>query len=816
MPKEIIYLVVLEIFDTIALVEKKFYFSNTRMVTSPVDFPDNIFFDPRILRACRIARTMFSPQRTFGPSQVGLGDLVLTNEDGGLDFFNDFSFDGRRLTQYRAERGSGGKFRQVLVANIAGEPVLTRRRFTIKVRDRQTLLDVFIQPNRYDGGNVLPDGLEGLPGDLGGKPKPLVFGRVININPPIVNTKKLIYQVSDGPIESLDAVYDKGVSLGRSLQSNNQETTPVATELLAVRFSNNTWMAMGASGVLLTSTDGGANWTSRTSEFGAEIVARGIYADSLTTFVIVGDANLLSTSDNTGVGWVARSSAFAALTFIRDAAFGTPFFVVVGDSNQIQTSTNGVDWTLRVSAFDPGDDILCVTFSESLALFVAGGVGGKIQTSPDGITWTEVESGFDSTISILGASFGNGLFCLVGESSGGTNIVVTTSPDGINWTSFQVIGFSFRDVQFSELLGRFVAAATSGERAHALLSSRDGNVWNFHDGGFSTSQIRGVGTNGEGEVLSVGEDGKIATANPPPTPYISETALLADANAPPAGSFNVFLEGGLFRLGSNPVGLVTADVTEGATAADRTAAQIFTRSLEQAGMSDIDWSDEDLLKLDANRPDELGYWTGLQDQFVSTVNNLIAQSIGGWWGADAVGQFRIQEVVAPGTAPVLLTFQDTDMVVDLNQVNSKDPGRGIPTFRSVIRYARNYAPTNDLAFGVTDERRAELNQQWREATKRDLSVKTAHLLAREQVYETLLVEEADAVAAAIRFQNLRGVVRRPYTFGVAYTEENELIDLGLIIEIIHPRFDLSEGKKFIVIEEDKDATKNIIKLTVWG
>ena len=634
--------------------------------------------------------------------------------------------------------------------------------------------------------------------------------------PPIVNTVKLIYQINDGPIASLDAVYDRGVSLGRSLQSHTQETTPVATDLFSARFSSNTWMAMGAAGVLLTSTDGGANWTARTSQFGAFTVARGFYSAALGSFVIVGDGNNISTSNNTGVSWVSRISAFAALTFIRDVTFGNPFFVMVGDANQIQTSTNGVDWTLRTSAFDPGDNITSIVFAEPLGLFIAGGQMGRIQTSPDGITWTEVESGFDSSITVLGAAFGNGIITMVGESSGGTDIVVSTSPDGINWTAHQVVGFSFTDVQYSELIGRFVAAAFNDARAHALLSSRDGATWEFHNGGFATSQIRGVGTNNEGEVLSVGEDGKIATANPPPTPYISEAALLADANAPPAGSFNVFLEGGLFRLGSTPAGLVTCDATEGDTAADRTAAQIYKRVGAKVGLDDVDFDDPDIQKLDANRPDVLGYWTGIADVLVSEVNNQIAQSIGGWWGASAVGLFKIQEVVEPKGAPVILEFTDDDMVEDLNQVIIQDPGRGIPNFRSTVRYARNYSPTDDIAFGVTDERRSELAQIWREVKDTDTAVKTNHILAREQIYETLLTEEDDAQAQAVKFQNLRGVLRKPYSFAVAYSEENELLDLGVIVKVTHPRFGLSEGKEFIVTQEDKNATKNQINLIVWG
>jgi len=498
-------------------------------------------------------------------------------------------------------------------------------------------------------------------------------------------------------------------------------------------------------------------------------------------------------------------------------AFGNGFFCVVGDANTIQTSPNGVSFTLRTSAFAPGDRITSIVFSEELTLFVAGGQLGKIQTSPDGITWTLVESGLDSTVTVFGMAFGNGLFIGAGESSGGTDIVLSTSPDGIAWTSRRRDGYSFTDLAFSEFIGRFIGTATHAGYSHALLSTRDGQRWDYHSAGFDTSAVQGVGTNSEGEILSVSLGGKVGSADPPPAPYGSEADLLADALAPPAGSFNVFLEGGFFRLGSTPVGLVTADVTEGATDADRTAAQIYIRVGEKIGLDEqVDYNDQDILKLDADRPDIIGIWTGLGPIFASIIFDAIAQSIGGWWGIGADGKFRIQEVFDPRLQPALLEFTEDDMTVDLNQVLVEDPGRGIPNFKSILRYARNYAPTDDLAFGVSESRRSELAQQWRTVEAVDTTVLNAHLLAREQIYETLLTEEADAQAQADSFQQLRGVKRRPYSFGVAFSRENELLDLGVFIKITHPRFGLSEGKNFIIISEDKDPRSNEINLIAWG
>jgi hypothetical protein len=49
---------------------------------------------------------------------------------------------------------------------------------------------------------------------LEGRPKPLCFGKCLNVTPVQVNPALLVYQVHDGPIQAIDAVYNRGVALG--------------------------------------------------------------------------------------------------------------------------------------------------------------------------------------------------------------------------------------------------------------------------------------------------------------------------------------------------------------------------------------------------------------------------------------------------------------------------------------------------------------------------------------------------------------------------------------------------------------------------
>ena len=113
-------------------------------------------------------------------------------------------------------------------------------------------------------------------------------------------------------------------------------------------------------------------------------------------------------------------------------------------------------------------------------------------------------------------------------------------------------------------------------------------------------------------------------------------------------------------------------------------------------------------------------------------------------------------------------------------------------------------------------RRAELAREWAEEVSTDATVQTAHLLAREQAYHTLLTVAADAVTAVGRFQTLRGVRRSTYEFAVRHDSDTEALDLGSIITIEHARFGLSAGKKVAIMLLEPQPNRGIINVGVWG
>lgn len=502
-------------------VERTFRFATGEgFTTGPSDSPAHTTYEAVLEQAVDVTRTIFAPGTTDGQSKIGFGDLVLLNPDSDLDELLQYALDGRDVLVLRGLQSATlrSEFTPVFVGTME-QPEYDADRITIKLRDRQAMLQVPLQATNYGGTNVLPDGLDGVVSDLAGKPKPLVFGRALNIAPPCVNTARLIYQVNDGAVSDIPAVYDRGIAL----------------------------------------------------------------------------------------------------------------------------------------------------------------------------------------------------------TAGGT--------------------------------------------------------------------------------------------------YASEAELLNDALAPAAGAFKVLLSGGYVRLGSRPVGTVTADVTQGATAADRTAASIYRALLLRMAVDVGDIDADDLAALDARTDAELGLFVD-GDMRASDAIDMVANSVGAWWGVSIDGVFRIKRLGRP-TGSTVATFTENDLIGPPERISTADPERGVPAYRVTVRYAQNYTVQSDLAAGVDDARRTRLAEAWREVVESDASVQTRHRLATALVIESCFAFEDDARTEALRRLRLRSILRHRFDIVVDYTTETSAIDLGDVVGLLHPRFGLNVigdevGMKFVVIGVAPDARASVLRLSLWG
>jgi hypothetical protein len=143
-------------------------------------------------------------------------------------------------------------------------------------------------------------------------------------------------------------------------------------------YANSLFVAVGANGTLYTSPDG-ITWTSRTSGVSsqlADIVWNGLQ------FCAVGSSGAITTSPN-GLAWTNRTQADTSVGLNSISWNGTRFVVSSSNNGGIWHSTDGITWTRASTGFDRS-----VLYSNYLgSKFIIVGAN-EIQTSTDGLNWT--------------------------------------------------------------------------------------------------------------------------------------------------------------------------------------------------------------------------------------------------------------------------------------------------------------------------------------------------------------------------------------------------------------------------------------------
>lgn len=202
------------------------YFASEAWTTEPGDVPADRSFDGRVVGGLSLSRQIGTNAFGAFAGLVGrsIGDIELHNADGGLDDLTDRAVDGRRVTIKSGivVEDSNGRRRLRSPSNPAapyadfGLLVSSRgdsfswagSRVRLSMRDSLQEYRARLQTVVYagtggaDGGETLTD-----------KAKPLTWGRAFFVPATLIDAGRAIYQVHDGPISGIDAIYDRGVAL---------------------------------------------------------------------------------------------------------------------------------------------------------------------------------------------------------------------------------------------------------------------------------------------------------------------------------------------------------------------------------------------------------------------------------------------------------------------------------------------------------------------------------------------------------------------------------------------------------------------------
>ena len=172
-----------------------------------------------------------------------------------------------------------------------------------------------------------------------------------------------------------------------------------------------------------------------------------------TIIVFAGLNGLLISSTDSGATFVSRTSAFGA-NVINDITYGNGVFVAVGNAGLISSSTDGITWTARTSGVST-NYLTGVQYLNSNFVAVgqgaAGGTGG-VTTSPDGTTWTKRTTPATTSAILRTVTFGNGYYVACGGFNTTAGIYSTNLS---TWTALPVTintSIQFVDYQNSQFL----------------------------------------------------------------------------------------------------------------------------------------------------------------------------------------------------------------------------------------------------------------------------------------------------------------------------------------------------------------------------
>lgn len=306
--------------------------------------------------------------------------------------------------------------------------------------------------------------------------------------------------------------------------------------------------------------------------------------------------------------------------------------------------------------------------------------------------------------------------------------------------------------------------------------------------------------------------------------YDGGILLTADADQPDLanlqavnivpGRYATCLALGLFRV-ADLYKTITADVEEGATKADRTAAQLAIRMLDKMGHSSGSLDLASFDNLDIIADDEVGIFIGAERNGLPAIQDVLS-SIGGWIVPNSLGLFSVGRLSAPGTPVAHL---DGRVIEDgsFRIVRTSDEGNGIPIYQVTVRYRRQWHTYNngDIAERIAAAARESLAKEYLDTLASDVGVQVAHLLAPEIVIDTLLTDEADAAAEAARRLGLYKVRRDLIEVDLPFEFATDAI-LGATVTMDIGRYGYGSGRDMVVVGRKENNRDNTVTLTAWG
>lgn len=279
-------------------------------------------------------------------------------------------------------------------------------------------------------------------------------------------------------------------------------------------------------------------------------------------------------------------------------------------------------------------------------------------------------------------------------------------------------------------------------------------------------------------------------------------------SSPTPGGYATYLDLGLIRLGSNPVGVITCDAEGEKNQSGEYAGDISSVVKNVAKSSGVtDFNEQDFSKLTAIVPGDVGYYSPGQSNAASIIDSLTSGAFS-YWGADRQGKLTVAAIRAPLTSSLTLTERE---IFEFSQDDTLPP-----VWRVNVTYRPNWRPlTTDEVAGSVKQNDNILERLTRDniiSSREDASIKDAHPLAREITVNSYIDDESLAEKLRDRLWAMLSVQRMIYTVVVSATPLSRR--LGDTVTVTDGRF--VSNKKMVIIDISEEANSSRVTLRLWG
>jgi len=222
------------------------------------------------------------------------------------------------------------------------------------------------------------------------------------------------------------------------------QTSGTSASLNSVFFTDSkTGYAVGTSGTILKTTDGGTNWLQEVS--GTTKLLNSVYFTDATTGYAVGSGVILKTTDS-GATWIAVPD-FGIGEYCTSVYFPsktTGYIMAIGSNNNYKTTNAGSTWVPQL--YPTNNHVQSVFFTDTLTGYAAG--YNILKTTDGGVSWTEHGGGNGGGNGFESVYFVNkdtgyavdqaGLIAKTVDSGNNWALTVVKVPEGVNPNLYSV------------------------------------------------------------------------------------------------------------------------------------------------------------------------------------------------------------------------------------------------------------------------------------------------------------------------------------------------------------------------------------------